>query len=145
MGAQKPVKIQSRSLEAPSPCTEYTVSRATCQDSFLAWTGLESVWLFRGSGKHRKWAKRREPAARVRAYLELEGNRFLRGWGGTFSLGPPGMDVKKRRKPEIQGAESALQVATRPPFHVLRLPAPALKELLAQRQRPGNHCHCTRK
>ena len=38
----------------------------------------------------------------MRPHLELEGNRFRPGWGASFFSEPPGMDVKKRRKPKIQ-------------------------------------------
>lgn len=37
------------------------------------------------------------------SHLELEGNRFWRGWGAVSFSGPPGMDVKKRRKPATHG------------------------------------------
>lgn len=63
----------------------------------------------------------------MRAHLELEGNRFRPGWGAAFFSEPPGMDVKKRRKPETQsggvstarggpllpGAETALPLPSR--------------------------------
>ena len=37
----------------------------------------------------------------MRPHLEPEGNRFRPGWGAALFSEPPGMDVKKRRKPGI--------------------------------------------
>lgn len=61
----------------------------------------------------------------MQSHLELEGNRFWRGWGAAFSSEPSGMDVKKRRKPKIQRG----RVST---ARGQGCPASALKELPIQ-------------
>lgn len=63
------------------------------------------------------------------SHLELEGNRFRQGWGAASFSGPPGMDVKKRRKPATHG--DGVGTARGP--QVPRLPTSALIELLVQR------------
>lgn len=71
----------------------------------------------------------------MRAHLELEGDRFRRGWGAAFFSGPSGTEVKKRRKPEIQRAESAARCQG--------CPASALQELPVHRRRPRNPSRLT--
>lgn len=42
------------------------------------------------------------------SHLELGGWRFWQGFGEASFLWPPGIDVKKRRKPKNHGVESAI-------------------------------------
>lgn len=57
----------------------------------------------------------------MRPHLEPECNRFRPGWGAAFFSEPPGIDVKKRRKPKIQ--RGGVSTARGPPPKGQRCPA----------------------
>lgn len=100
MGAPKAVNIQPP-MEALPPLSALCLLAHWWDSSWVQpdWGLRGYLWVEVGADL----VKMKPEEEDMSSYLELEGNRFWRGWGAVSFSGPPGMDVKKRRKPATHG------------------------------------------